>query len=50
MRPVISKHIRLIELYDGTYDLGQIAELNEALDCAAENEWRINDAVNRQRQ
>ena len=44
---MVSKHIRLIELYDGTYDLAQIAELNEALDVAAENEWRINDAFNK---
>jgi hypothetical protein len=48
MRPVISKHIQLYQLYDGTYDLGQIADLIEAMDVAAENEWRVNDAVNKQ--
>lgn len=47
MRPVISRHIRFKELLDGTYDLCQIADLNDALDAEAENSFRAQDAVNR---
>ncbi len=47
MRPVISRHIKLRELFDGTYDICQIAELNEALDVEAENSWRANEAMSK---
>lgn len=37
--------IQLHQLYDGTYDLAMIAELNEILDAAAENQWRSQKAT-----
>jgi hypothetical protein len=38
-------NVRPIELYDGTYDLCQIAEMNEALDIEDENMWRAQEAM-----
>ena len=38
-------NVRPIELYDGTYDLGQIAEMNEVIDVEEENMWRANEAL-----
>jgi hypothetical protein len=37
--------VRPIELYDGTYDLCQIAEMNEVLDVEEENMWRAHEAA-----
>lgn len=39
-RPVDAGYVKLHQLYDGTYDLAMIAELNEIMDAKAENEWR----------
>jgi hypothetical protein len=47
MRPVLSRHIKFSELFDGTYDLCQIAELNEALEADAENQFRAHEAMNK---
>ncbi len=38
-------NVRPIELYDGTYDLCQIAEMNEVLEVEEENMWRANEAL-----
>jgi hypothetical protein len=48
MRPVLAKMFRLYELYDGTYDLCQVAEMNEALDVEAENSWRVQEELSKQ--
>lgn len=40
--------VRPIDLYNGTYDLGQIAEMNEAIDVEQENTWRANEAMTRE--
>ena len=37
--------VRPIDLYNGTYDLGQIAEMNEVIDVQEENMWRANEAM-----
>jgi hypothetical protein len=46
-RPVLHPGlgVRPIELYDGTYDLGQIAEMNEIIDIEEENTWRAHEAM-----
>lgn len=40
-------NVRPIELYDGTYDLCQIAEMNEVLDAEAENQFRAHEAMSK---
>ena len=47
LRPWIEGKIQYYELDDGTYDLADIAEMNEALDVQAENIWRANEAATR---
>jgi hypothetical protein len=46
MRPVLEGMCRYESLKDGTLDLGDIARMNDALDCRYENERRINLALN----
>jgi hypothetical protein len=38
-------NMKPIDLYNGTYDLGQIAEMNEVIDVEEENMWRANEAA-----
>ncbi|WP_185961578.1 hypothetical protein [Telmatospirillum sp. J64-1] len=40
-RPVLEGLCRFESLNDGTLSLADIADLNEALDVRAENEWRL---------
>lgn len=47
MRPVLAGLVWKHELKDGTYDLCDIADLNDALDAKAENEFRANEAVSK---
>jgi hypothetical protein len=47
MRPVLAGKVWLHELKDGTYDLCDIADINEALDVEAENAWRVQESVNK---
>lgn len=46
MRPVISDPplCRLSELQDGTYDLVDVALMNDILDVKAENDFRAHEA------
>lgn len=48
-RPVLSPNmnVRPVELYDGTYDLCQIAEMNDVLDAEAENQYRAQEAMSK---
>jgi len=45
MRPVLAKLIRYESLLDGTLDLADICELNEALDVQSENERRHFESI-----
>jgi hypothetical protein len=45
MRPVIERMCLYESLKDGTLDLRDIARMNDALDCRAENERRIDAAL-----
>lgn len=45
LRPWLAGRMQYYELSDGTYDLADIAEMNEALDVEAENTWRANEAA-----
>ena len=40
-RPVIAKMVSFESLKNGTVDLADIAEMNEALDVDAENQFRF---------
>ncbi len=46
-RPVLANCIKYESLLDGTLDLLDIADLNEALDVKVENERRAMDAAKR---
>ena len=45
MRPVRARLCRLVDLQDGTYDLADVALMNDALDVEAENRLRYQDAA-----
>jgi hypothetical protein len=45
MRPVLERLCQYESLKDGTLDLADIAEMNEALDCQAENMRRAYEAA-----
>lgn len=45
MRPVLEGLCKYESLIDGTLDLTDISRLNEALDVRAENNARINEAL-----
>ena len=49
LRPVVERMCQYESLKDGTLDLADIAILNEALDIRAENEARIQEAVDARR-
>lgn len=49
MRPVLEGMCKYESLKDRTIDLLDIARMNDALDCRAENERRITLAVNPER-
>lgn len=40
MRPVARNYIRYHELFDGTYNLSKIADLNDMIDVMDENTYR----------
>jgi len=48
-RPVLHPNINIrpIELYDGTYTIDQIADINEAIEIEAENMWRAHEAMSK---
>lgn len=45
MRPVRHGYCRYESLKDGTIDLADIARMNDDIDAAAENEWRMAKAM-----
>lgn len=45
LRPALKGMCRYESLKDGTLDLADVANMNDALDVAAENERRYLDAV-----
>jgi len=45
MRPVLSGLCKYESLIDGTLGLFDVSRMNEALDCQAENEARMNEAL-----
>ena len=47
-RPVLAGLWRQHELYDGTYDLSDLVEVNAVLDIKAENERRMAAWLKRQ--
>jgi hypothetical protein len=47
MRPVLAGKVWLRELKDGTYNLCDIADINEALDVEAENAWRAQEVMSK---
>ena len=47
MRPVMHKLCTLRELKDGTYDLADIALMNDALEVQADNEHLQQQALSR---
>jgi len=49
LRPVIERMCQYESLINGTLDLADIALLNEALDVRAENEARIQEAIDARR-
>lgn len=49
MRPVLRQLCHLRELQDGTYDLADVALMNDALDVMDENTHRAQEAMRRQR-
>lgn len=49
MRPVLEKMCRYESLKDGSLDLCDIAEMNDAIDCRDENTRRANAANNHDR-
>lgn len=49
MRPVIRDKLRYESLLNGAVDLVDIALLNDALDCADENDARAQEAMKRGR-
>jgi hypothetical protein len=49
LRPWLEGKMQYHELKDGSVDLCDIAEMNEALDCASENVRRSNEAAARKR-
>ena len=49
LRPVIEHMCQYEFLINGTLDLCDIALMNEALDVSAENQQRIQEAIDRQR-
>jgi len=49
LRPVVERMCQYESLLNGTLDLCDIALLNEALDVRAENEARIQEAVDARR-
>ena len=44
-RPWLAGRMQFYELADGTYDLADIAEMNEALDVESENMRRAHEAA-----
>lgn len=48
LRPVLAKCIKFESLLDGTLDLGDIAQLNDALDVQAENERRLRKVTEKE--
>ncbi len=47
MRPVLERLCTLKELKDGTYDLCDVASLNDAIAVRDENMRRVNAAMSR---
>ena len=45
LRPWLRDKCQLRELQDGTYDLADVALMNEALDCFDENSARAQEAA-----
>ena len=45
MRPVLAKLCRMESLLDSSLDLADIALMNDALDVEAENQRRMNKAM-----